>query len=268
MRDSVAPATPANGITKNFTYDWFGNLLTAQLNCCTNKTWTYSATTQYSQPDSVQSGTSPAQLTTTYTYNISTGLVTKATDPNGLEIDYSYDFLRRATQVSQKNGATNGQSVTNAYDDSAFSTTSTTTIDSSKSAKQVSAVDGLGRPLTTTLEDASNTVYSIVKNEYDLAGRTYGVSNPYTTSAAYWTTTAFDALGRLNSVTAPDNSKTTYTYSTNTVTAADPTGKQRKSTIDAAGRLTVVTEPDVTNGNQLTLTTNYAYTVLDALASA
>ncbi len=42
----LTPATPANGITKNFSYDVFGNLLTAQLNCCQSKTWAYSSTTQ------------------------------------------------------------------------------------------------------------------------------------------------------------------------------------------------------------------------------
>ena len=93
------------------------------------------------------------------------------------------------------------------------------------------------------------------------------MSNPYTGSASYWTTTAFDVLGRAASVTLPDNSKTAYGYSTNTVIVTDPTGKQRESTIDAAGRLTVVTEPDVTNSNKLTLNTTYTYTVLDALAS-
>src|SRR6266404_3018784 len=74
------PVTPGNPITKYFTYDVFGNLLTAQLNCCQSKTWTYSATTQYSLPDSITSGTSPA-LTTTCTYNPYTGLMTKVTDP-------------------------------------------------------------------------------------------------------------------------------------------------------------------------------------------
>jgi RHS repeat-associated protein len=215
----------------------------------------------------VKSGTLAAPLTTAYTYNIYTGQATKSTDPNGLETDYFYDFLRRPTQASQKNGATNGQSVTNTYDDTAFTTTSTTTIDSSKSVKQITAADGLGRTLTTTLKDVNNNLFSIVKNENDLVGRVYGVSNPYTTSPSYWTTTAFDALGRVTKVTLPDNSNTGYTYATNSVTATDPALKPRKTTVDAAGRIIVVTEPDVTNGNALTVTTNYSYTVLDALAS-
>src|SRR5262249_24027594 len=40
----TSPGVPSGGITKNFTFDWFGDLLTAQLNCCTSKTWTYSST--------------------------------------------------------------------------------------------------------------------------------------------------------------------------------------------------------------------------------
>src|SRR5262249_1047083 len=77
------PVTPANGITKASTYDVFGNLLTAQLNCCQTKSWTYTTTTGYSQPDSVTKGsTGGPQLTTSYLY--SGDQVSKVTDPNGL----------------------------------------------------------------------------------------------------------------------------------------------------------------------------------------
>jgi RHS repeat-associated protein len=262
------PATPSGGITRNSTYDWFGNLLTAQLSCCNTKIWTYSSTHQYSRPTTVQSGSSPAQLTTTYTYNAYTGLVASSVDQNGLETDYTYDFLRRPTQVAKKNGSTVGQSVSTTYDDIAFTTTTTTTIDSANSKKQITAMDTLGRALTTTIENASGTIFSIVKSEYNLAGRAYGASNPYTTgNPSIWTTSASDALGRVVSTTLQDNSRTTYAYTTNTVKMTDPTGKQRQSTYDAVGRLTIATEPDVANGNSLTLNTTYTYTVLDALVS-
>jgi RHS repeat-associated protein len=262
----LAPSTPAQPITKTFTYDGFGNLLTAQLNCCQSKTWTYSATTQYSQPDSITSGSSPS-LTTTYNYNLYLGLTTKSTDPNGLAISYTYDFLRRPTNVSQANGSTTGQSTTFTYDDVGFKTTTKTTIDSSHAVQQIAAADGLGRTFTNTLEDASSTIYSIVQTNYDLIGRAYKTSNPYTGSPSYWTTTSLDVLGRPIKVTLQDSSNTTYTYAKNAATVTDPAGKQRRSTLDAAGRLSMVTEPDVTNGNSLTLNTTYTYTVLDALAT-
>lgn len=260
----LTPGTPANGITKNFTYDFFGNLLTAQLNCCQNKTWGYSSasTTQnYSLPDSVTSGSSPS-LKTTFSYYLPTGQVNTATDPNGLVTSFSFDYLRRPTQVSQ----TNGPNGTFSYDDVHFTSTAKVSIDSSKSVQQITALDSLGRPNLTTTEDASNNVYSKVSTSYDLAGRAYQTSNPYTgSSPSYSTTAAFDVLGRTTSVTLPDNSVSNFTYATNTTTSADPAGIQRKSTVDGAGRLSSVWEPDPTNNNTLTLQTSYSYNVLDDL---
>jgi RHS repeat-associated protein len=260
----LTPGTPAGGITKNFTYDFFGNLLTAQLNCCQNKTWGYSSassTQNYSLPDSVTSGSSPS-LKTTFAYYLPTGQVNTATDQNSLVTTFSYDYLRRATQVSQANGP----SASASYDDTHFTSTTTTTIDSTKSAQQITAVDSLGRPNLSTTEDVSNNVISKVSAQYDLAGRGYQTSNPYTgSSPSYWTTTAFDVLGRPTSVTLPDNSATTYTYTTNTVIVHDPTGVQRKSQSDAAGRLSIVWEPDPANNNTLTLQTTNTYSVLDEL---
>jgi RHS repeat-associated protein len=259
----TSPAVPSGGITKTFTYDWFGNLLTAQLNCCASKIWTYSSTYQYSQPTQVTSGTSPTQLTTNYTYNQYTGLLLTSTDPNNLVTTYTYDFLRRPSTISQANGSTTGGRISYNYDDVLFTTTTTTTIDSSKSLQQVSSVDGLGRVLVSTTKDGNSNVISKVSATYDLLGRAYKTSNPYTGTASYFTTTAFDVLGRVASVALPDNSTTTYTPAEQYMTVVDPAGKKRKSQVDAAGRLVVVTEPDATNN--LNTATYYTYNILDEL---
>ena len=256
----LTPSGPSGPVTKNFTYDLFGNLLTAQLNCCQTKTWSYSGLTNYSEPDSVTSGTSPTQLTTSVTY-YSTGQINTSTDENNLVTNFSYDTSLRLTRISQ----TNGGSASYSYNDTNFTATTTVSIDSSKSVQQITGVDGLGRPNLSTTEDASNNVYSKVSANYDLAGRAYQTSNPYTGSPSYWTTTQFDVLGRPISVTLPDNSATTYSYSANTATVADPTGKQRKSVMDAAGRLTSIYEPDPLNNNSLTLQTSDTYNALDEL---
>lgn len=261
----LTPGTPANGITKNFTYDFFGNLLSAQLNCCQTKTWSYSSATQYSQPDSVTSGSSPT-LMTSFVYNTYTGQVTRATDPNNLATNSSYDNLRRPISISQSIGSTNGESVSYSYDDTHFSTTTTASVDSSKAVKLITSLDGLGRPSFSATEDANSNVYSKVSVQNDLAGRAYQVSNPYPgTNASYWTTTGFDVLGRATSVTQADNSVTSNSYTTNTTTVTDPTGKKRESAADAAGRLSTIWEPDPSNANSLTLQTSYAYNVLDEL---
>jgi len=84
------PVTPGGAIAKHSYYDFFGNLVKADLNCCQQKTWIYSATTNYAFPDSVTSGTSAPQLTTSATYNSFTGLVATATDENGQVTNYDY----------------------------------------------------------------------------------------------------------------------------------------------------------------------------------
>jgi len=257
----LTPSGPSGPVTKNFTYDIFGNLLTAQLNCCQSKTWAYSRNTNYSEPDSVTSGTSPT-LTTRATY-YANGPMETSTDENNLVTNFSYDPSLRPTGVSQ----TNGESISYSYNDtsSPFTMTATTTIDASKSIQQITAVDGLGDPILSTTEDAGSKVYSNVGAKYDLLGRAYATSNPYNGGTLYWTTSQLDALGRPTTVTLPDNSASTASYTANTTTASDPTGKQRKSQVDGAGRLTSVSEPDPTNNNSLTLQTSYAYNVLDEL---
>ncbi len=260
----LSPNTPSNPVSKNFTYDWFGNQRTAQINCCQTKTYSYSSATQYSEPDSITSGSSP-QLITSFTYNSYTGVQLTATDPNNLVRNSSYDFLRRPMSVWLKIGSTSGASVSYSYDDVHFTSTTTSTIDSSKSIQQVAAMDGLGRTTKSTLEDANSNIYSIVSTQYDIPGRLYKSSNPYTGSPSFWVTTQFDVLGRPISSTLPDNSATTYSYATNTVIITDPAGKQRETETDGVVRLSVTLEPDPANGNTLTLQTTSSYNVLDQL---
>jgi RHS repeat-associated protein len=256
------PAGPSGGVTKNFTYDWFGNLLTADVNCCQKNTWVYSANTKYSQPDSVTSGNSPTQLTTSATYNLYTEQIATSTNPNNQVTHYYYDFLRRPTSIVRPNSTTIGF----VYDDLGHTSTTTVPFDSTRSRKQIAGVDSLGYPNLVTIEDGSSNVFSIVGTSNDVLGRAYKTTDPYTSSAAYYITSHFDAIGRPTSTTMQDSSTTTYTYSTNTATITDPASKKRKAVTDAAGRVSSVYEPDTSNN--LTVQTSYTYTVLDSPATA
>ena len=60
--------------------------------------------------------------------------------------------------------------ITYAYDDTNKTVTLNTPVQSTNVVKQVTAYDGLGRALTTTTEDSSSTMYSIVKTQYDVMG--------------------------------------------------------------------------------------------------
>jgi RHS repeat-associated protein len=258
------PVHQAQGVVTNLTYDVFGNVLTASVSGTQQKQFSFSSATQYALPDSIVSGPSPGtQLTQTLTYKSDTGLVATSKDPNNQQTSFAYDFLRRVTSATRPDNS----QVTYSYDDTNHKATLTSPIDSSRSVQQIAALDGLGWPLTTTVEDGSNNIYSIVQTNYDAMGRAYRTSNPYTGSPSYWTTTSFDALSRPYQTQLPDTSIIGYSYSANTVTTTDPAGKKRKSVSDGAGRLVKVFEPDVTNGNTLTVETDYTYTVLDALAT-
>jgi YD repeat-containing protein len=68
----------------------------------------------------------------------------------------------------------------------------------------------------------------------------------------YWTVYGYDALGRTTSITLPDGSVSTYSYSGNTTTVTDPAGKWKTYTTDAMGNLTQVTEPAPEGGTHVT----------------
>ena len=259
----TSPAVPSGGITKNFTYDSTGNLLTAQVNCCEQKTWAYSTTTDYAYPDSITSGSSSPQLKTTMTYDLNMGLLLTSTDPNNLKTTFTYDNLGRPlTSVTGSNPAT-----TYTYNDSGtWTLLACSPVQGTSTACQKTIADSQGRTATAQLLDGSSTLYSATDTQYDAWGRPYKVSNPYTTSAAYWTQTNTDALGRTVKTTLQDGSFSMSSYTDNTVTATDPVGKQRKGVSDALGRLTSVFEPDPTNGNTLDYQTSYTYNVFNQLA--
>ena len=179
------------------------------------------------------------------------------TDPNSQETSYAYDDSWRITSITRPDSS----AITYTYNDSSHTVTVNTPIDSSHSTNQVTAKDGLGRVTTTTLEDGSSRVYSIVQNQYDELGRLYKTSNPYTSSPSYWTVSQFDALGRQTKTILPDSNQTTFSYSTNTVTATDSTGKARKMETDAEGRTVSVWEDPAGSNYE----TDYTYDVMDNL---
>ncbi|MGB8786037.1 MAG: RHS repeat-associated core domain-containing protein [Candidatus Acidiferrales bacterium] len=248
------------GVTKTFTYDSVGNLRTAQVDCCQKKQWSYSTTAKYAYPDSVTDGPAGGtQLTTDFTYYLTTGQLDTATDANNQVTSMVYnDALRRITKVTRPDTT----QVTYAYNDSGRTVSVTSPTQGTSTLVQITAFDELGRVSTATTSDGTN-VYSIVETEYDPLSRPYMTSNPYTSSAQYWTTTQFDAAGRPTKVIAQDSTATTYAYATNTTTITDSDGKQKESYTDGLGRMNAVWEPG--NGGGSPCTTTYSFNVFDSL---
>lgn len=257
-------AAPSGGVTRNSYFDVFGNEVQADSDSWQSLQRTYSATTQYSAPDSVVRGSnSGPQLTTKYAYNAYTDQLASITDPNNQVISYTYDSMLRQLSVTRPDNS----QITTVYNDTGKTLTTTEPIDSTHSRVKVGAFDGLGRISTTTVEDASSNVYSISQTQYDPAGRPYKQSNPYTSSPQYWVTNQFDGLERTTKTILQDSSQTSYSYSLVTVTSTDPANHQRKVKSDGLGRATTFFEPDPTNNNSLTLQTTYVYSVLNKAAT-
>ncbi len=259
-------AAGSGAVARHSYYDFFGNLRKADVSCCQQKQWNFSAITQYAYPDSVVSGPPPpgSQLTTSATYHFDTGLVLSLTDPNNKVTSFSYDLMKRLTRIDRADGA----AITSGYEDAQRKVTQNIPIQGLDVLTQVSEFDLLGRLFLQSVSSPDGASY--IETEFDTWGRPYRVTNPYRAGETkHWTTTRFDALGRPIMVIPPDGSditnRTTYSYSGNTVTVTDPTDKKRKSETDALGRLVKVTEPDA-NG-VLNVDTTYEYTLLDALAT-
>jgi RHS repeat-associated protein len=256
-------SAPSGGVTKNSYYDVFGNRVKADADCCVTMSWNFSATTEYSSPDSVVRGPSGTQLTTSYTYNAYTGQIASIEDPNNQTTSFAYDLMRRPTTTTRPDSA----QIVVSYDDTHHTTTTQNPIQGTSVLKTTAYLDGLGRTYQTSIFDASNNLYSSTTTEYDGLDRPYNVSNPYTSSPQYWTETTFDAVGRELKALLPDGSQTKWMYSAASITTTDPVGNQRKYQADGLNRLSITYEPDPTNNNSLTLQTSYSYTVLDQLAT-
>jgi len=179
---------------------------------------------------------------------------------------YFNDSLNRPTQViAAANNATLKTQNTFAYDDvnRAVTTTSDLTQYLDNQKKTETWFDGLGRQVEARTYETSSK-YIVTKNTY--SGLSSQVSNPYRPwqgETPQWTTTVVDALGRVKSVTTPDNAAVTTSYNGSETIITDPTGKKRKSVSDSLGRVAYVYE-DPLGANYQTI---YGYNAVGNLVS-
>jgi RHS repeat-associated protein len=122
--------------------------------------------------------------------------------------------------------------------------------------------DGLGRLLEERTHGTGGTIFRL--RGYDAYSRPFDLSNPYRSGdTVRWTTTTYDALGRVLVVKAPGQAETETSYAANVATVTDPEGKVRATTTDGLGRVTQVVD-DPQNVNEQT---SYGYDVQDNLVT-
>ncbi len=208
------PAGPSGGITQNFTYDSLGNVRTAQDALNNTTTLAYSpdawintvcnpSTTSYAYPVSV---TNALNQTTSFKYYACAGLLGSTTDANNQTTSVSYDSLLRPIEEDFPDG---GQ--TSLTYNSPTSITTTTKMNSSQNIVSTVLLDGLGRTSQTQLNSDPQGV-DYTDTAYDAVGRVASVSNPYRTTSdpTYGVTSyLYDALGRICVIIPPDGTAVT-----------------------------------------------------------
>ena len=262
------------GVYSARTYDVLGKARTVTDEAGLQQTIGYGADTGYTVPQTTNSST-PIGTNMQWNGDLTLG---GASTAGGDWVGYSWDNAKRPAAINKSDGS----SRTFAYNDLGTPPTAVETVYVSTGGGAPPAtlapgyytitrtLDGLGRVVLA--QDSRTNAY--VKYEYDACscsptGRQTKVSNPYNpndpspNNVPKWTLTAYDALGRVTHVTAPDTSVSTTSFSGNTTTVTDPAGKRKKFTYDAFGNLTQVAEPDAQG--DLNVLTNYTYDVAGRL---
>ena len=173
-----------------------------------------------------------------------------AEDANGV-VSSGYsdnEALDRPTKVirAANQGVPIQSQTTFTYDDlnRVITTTSDRTTYNDNLLKSQTLYDGLGRTTEMRIYEGG-TNFIAGRQQYDALARLYKVSNPFRPwngETVAWTTTGFDALSRVISVTTPDNAKVSTAYSGSQVLVTDQSLKQRLSKANALGQLTDVWE--------------------------
>jgi YD repeat-containing protein len=203
-----------------------------------------------------------------YTYDPNILRIRTLTDENNASTQYSYngDLLDRLTSVVRANGSETAWT----YDPSntkhvTFKQDQTTSGDGALQTDTYT--DGLGRQTQSVVhENSSSTITT--STAWDTLGRVTSVSNPYRSGDnIYNTSYTYDALNRTHCVQASfDSAQTCTTYSGKTATVTDAANNTKTLVSDAAGRVTSVTE-DPGSGTHLNYQTTYAYNVFDELTT-
>jgi len=244
----------STSINKTLTFFDTGNV--ASIKDVNNATTTYNyanatSTCGNAFPTSV---TEPISgLSQSMVWNCTGGVATSLTDENNNAVSSNYtdaEFWRPQSTTDQESNVTslayNGQtSVESAMNFNGTISTSDT----------LATLDGLGRShVSQTKQGPTSTSYDSVETDYDLVGRPYRVTQPYsamadqTNSSAPATTTDYDALNRPTLVTDAGNGTLSYTYTQNDVyqtLGPAPSGeyaKRRQMEYDSLSRLTSVCE--------------------------
>jgi RHS repeat-associated protein len=184
-------------------------------------------------------------------WNCVGGVSNQATDENLNNVSTAYsdlNFWRPASLTDQLNTQTGLSYPDETAVEASLSFNSPTSVSDSRTT-----VDGFGRPVFgQRLQGPSSANYDTVETDYNSLGQPYRSTMPYAATASPTssnttigaTVRTYDALGRVLTVTDPDNGLVSYTYIKNDVlqTVSGTQSFQKQFEYDGLGRLKSVCE--------------------------
>ncbi|WP_420347318.1 RHS repeat-associated core domain-containing protein [Pelagibius sp.] len=254
------PDNAAIALTTDYTYDGFGNQLSATVS---GPDIVSRATSATYTPDGrfLETATNALTHSETHATDARFGTVTSLTGPNLLATTWVYDGFGRKTTETRADGTetrwtyelcaaqcpAGGVYRVTAQDFDSGGTAS--------SAKAIQYLDTLNRVFRSETEGFDGTpVY--VDTEFTARGEVHRVSKPYFQGTPaqdiLWTTYAYDVLGRVTSVTLPDGGVESTAYDGLTTTLTNALTQTSVRVENALGALVSATD-------NLSNVTTYAY---------
>ena len=194
----------------DYTYDCFGNVLTAKDDKARAENLPYSVSYAYDHAGRVLSETDVFGNAATYSFNDAGNLI-NIHEAAGKTVSYSYDALGRNTIAYDGSMFSK-----NYYDDNGnlVKTTESQTANASNGHATTMTYDDLNRMTklvnSTSKTDLTSTTGIYEHYTYDIMGNV--LSTAQDALGANKTTYTYDILGRNLSVTDPDGNAETYTY--------------------------------------------------------
>ncbi len=235
-------------VRKNFDARDPGLLNPTQTDYSSASQFAYPTTRTSSVPDWTAIHGSNVSLVTTTVYDFNTGLVLSSTDANNQTTTHTYnDPLNRVKTIAYPDGGL----VTYTYNDvpGSFFVATANKLTTTQESTFYQFYDGLGRSNRTFLFVGGSS-FITQDTQFDNMGRQWRVSNTYFSNGSasavnpsgQWTTTTYDGLGRVKTVTSPDNAVLRTDYDGNRTLVIDEAGKQRLSMSNALGQMIEVWE--------------------------
>ncbi len=184
-------------------------------------------------------------------YDPNTGLVISAKDANGTQTKYTYNGMLQPTEIDNLDSGNNtvGKSTTSYYNPTAYGMFPYQSASVSEDYQYL--LDAYGRTSRSIVNNgqATNPWYQ-QDTCYDTTGHVSFQSYRYQGNA--WSTPkvcagsgdsyAYDALGRVTSITHADGTSIQYTYRGRATEVTDENGVSRITQVDGLGRTTAVCE--------------------------